>query len=130
MVTIRLFTHSIVTTRMKSTTTLSNLNYSNQKISPKEPETASLLRVDLVLGLVIKLFSLTGLSSIMPRTLPYRYNVLKALVWKVTASLNFLNVSSVCSSSLLTTIIKKMQSMCAVSADTNISSNFLFLFLY
>lgn len=111
MVTIRLFTHSIVTTRIKSVTTLSNLNYSNQKISPKDPETASLLSVDLVLGLVIKLFSLTGLGSITPRTLPYRYNVLKALVWKVTASLNFLDVSSVCSSSLLMTITKKIQSM-------------------
>jgi len=60
----------------------------------------SVITVDLVLGLIIKWFLLTGLSSITPRTLPYSYNVLKASVWKLTVSLHLLHVS-VSSSSLL-----------------------------
>lgn len=63
MVTIRLFTHSPVTTNMWSITTLLNMNYSNQNVYPKAPEMASL-------GLTIEGFSLVGLRSITLRTLP------------------------------------------------------------
>lgn len=74
---------------------------------PEDLTRDSVITWDLVWSLIIKWFSLTGLSSIMSRILPYSYNVLRASVWKLTVSLNFLNVSSVCSRRLLMKIIKK-----------------------
>lgn len=56
---------------------------------------------------MIKCFLLTGLRSIMPKTLPNSYNVLKASIWKPTISLNPLNIWAVVYSSLLKKIYFK-----------------------
>lgn len=109
-------------------------NYHTIKFELFKPEGLtrdSVITGDLVLSLIIKWFSLTALGSIMSRILPYSYNILKASVWKLTVSLNFLNVSSVCSRSLLMKITKKIQRVviqCSALQMQNISSNFLLLF--
>lgn len=93
----------------------------------------SVIAADLGLGRRMKRFSPTRPGNIMPGTLPYGYDVLTASVWKLTVSLNFLNVSSVCSSSLLMKIISKNpEGGCSMQflQTQNISSNSLFLFLY
>lgn len=58
------------------------------------------------LGLIIKWFLLTGLSSIMPRTLPNNCNILKASIWKAAVSLNPQCLSGVYSSLLIKIILK------------------------
>lgn len=120
-------THSRVTARIRLTTTL--LHCSNQRNCRQRHCLG-----DVALGLIIKWFLVTGLGSIMPRTLPNNYSVLKASTWMSLESLSKPSecLSSVYSSLLIKVILKHSTDLhSAVPVQTqNTASNSLFLFSY